>query len=228
MRPLLNRLGAFLLGLALLGLGGFTIVECVAVGFFGRILWIPGRAWLRTLRTSPWSAKVVIAAAAAAALVGLIGLLLELAPRRRRTLPVQAPRRAEGTGEMGWLSHIRWEVDRRSLEGALTSSLTGRLPGARYVARIRGRGRPLELLVAARAPRVSSDDVAAAAVEQLARLTGHERVDVSVRVRKPTRIARDAAGTVSYGPDPAMAGAGGQRVLADAGPSSPAAGVRQP
>lgn len=228
MRPLANRLGAFLLGLGLLGLGCFTIVECIAVGFFGGFLWIPGRAWIGTLRTTPWSAKAVIAAAALAGLVGLIGLLLELAPRRRRTLPVEGPRSSGEAARLEWLSCIRWEVDRRSLEGALTSALSGSLPGARYRARVRGHGRRTRLRVAARAPRVSSDDVAAAALEQFVRLTGHDGVDVSVKVRRPARIAREAAEAVPYEPDEAAAGGHRPSELVDAGPSTPTAGRRQP
>lgn len=149
------------------------------------------------MQATRWSNEVVIAASAFAGLVGLLSLCFELAPRRRGAVPVAAPSRFESA------TRLEWVAGRRSLEGALTSRLERRLPGPGYKARLEGRGERLRLRVVARAPRVSCDEVAAAAREQLLRLTGHDDIEVLVKARGVSRsLGADLAIPVDPGARP--------------------------
>ena len=74
---LFNRLLVFALGIVFIALGFIAAVEAIWTGLGYRFLWFPGREWLHTLRTTPWSARTVLDGAAIVTVVALMMLIAE-------------------------------------------------------------------------------------------------------------------------------------------------------
>ncbi len=79
-----NRLLVLVLGVALAVAGVLVVVEAIwAWAGSGPVGAFVGQ-WIATFRTTPWSAPIVIAISVAVAVVGLVLLLAELRPQRKR------------------------------------------------------------------------------------------------------------------------------------------------
>jgi hypothetical protein len=113
---LFNRLLVFALGIVFIALGFIAAVEAIWTGLGYRFLWFPGREWLHTLRTTPWSARSVLVGAAIVTVVALMLLIAEIRPWRRRLV------RTLGVQDDTWL------LDRRSTEHHVGRNLEVTVP----------------------------------------------------------------------------------------------------
>ena len=120
-----NRLFVFVIAVALAGLGFIVAVEAVWTGLGYRVLWFPGNDWLSTLRTTSWSTRSVEVGAAAAALTGLVLVILEVRPWRRRLVPTHID------------NEDTWLLNRRSTERLVHRQLQRQVPTAPITARLR-------------------------------------------------------------------------------------------
>jgi predicted NAD/FAD-dependent oxidoreductase len=113
---LFNRLLVFALGIVFIALGFIAAVEAIWTGLGYQFLWFPGREWLRTLRTTPWSARSVLVGAAIVALIALMLLIAEIRPWRKRLV------RTLSDQDDTWLLH------RRSTEHHVARNLVVTVP----------------------------------------------------------------------------------------------------
>ena len=99
-----NRLLLLVLGVALAAAGVLVVVEAVYAWTGSGFVGVPGRQWLATFKTTPWSAPIVIAISVAVAAAGLV-----LCPGRAPA-PAQTPR---GVRDRQWGLVIAAPLDRR-------------------------------------------------------------------------------------------------------------------
>ena len=110
-----NRLLVLVLGVALAAAGVLVVVEAIWAWTGSGFVGFSGRQWLVSFRTTPWSAPIVIAISVAVAVVGLVLVVVELRPQRKRHAVF-----ASESGE--------WLLLRRSTEGHLQRRLTAQVP----------------------------------------------------------------------------------------------------
>ena len=127
-----NRIFLLLLGLALIGLGLLTIIEVIWTGTNSGFVWIPGTSWLSTFRSTAWSSRLVMAISAGVGALGLLLLLAEIRPWRKRLLryPVDHP--------------AEWQLMRRSTEGYVQRRLESKVPTKPIKVRLKPQGVALE------------------------------------------------------------------------------------
>ena len=123
---------------------------------------------LATFKATPWSATIVVAISVAVAAVGLILLLAELRPQRKRHAEF-----ATGNGH--------WLLLRRSAEGHLQRRLATQVPADAVKVRLMPRSPRWRLKVTARAASASKPALQSAARDELGRLhaPGSSTVEVS-------------------------------------------------
>lgn len=173
-----NRLLGLLAGLALAGAGGFTVVEVILAAFHKGFVVVPGRAWLRALRTTPWTApdaKIVVIAVAA---VGLILVLAEIRPWRRRRARLAA---SPGPGD--------WWVLRRSAEAHLRRTLMAETAASRPRLRLVPRRRRWRARIVTVAPAQFRQEIRDAAQQEMERLGAPPGSVVKVKLSKTRRVA---------------------------------------
>lgn len=187
----LNRLGAVLAGLALIGTGGFIALETILAATGQPFVVIPVGRWLRVLRHTPWSATTVIVVMAA---ISAAGLLLVLAEGRRwRLAQVPLSMNYEGTA---------WWVTRRSLEAHLSRQLQAGTAALGPRSRIEARTHHWRIKVVTRTPDTASASVVCEQIESeagqiLARLGVSDPIRIKVRIRPGPAARRTAGGTPS-------------------------------
>ena len=170
-----NRLLLLVLGVALVAAGVLVVVEAVyawtgsgPVGAF-----VP--QWLATFKTTPWSAPIVIAISAAVAAAGLVLVLVEVRPQRKRLAVF-----ATDSGD--------WLLLRRSTEGHLQRRLTARVPTDVVKVRLTPRSQRWRLKVRARAASTTRPVLQSAAREELGRLHAPASSTVAVTTSGPRRV----------------------------------------
>ncbi len=167
-----NRLLVFALGMALAGLGFIAMVEAIWTGLGYQFLWFPGQAWLRTLQTTSWSTRSVEVGAAIAAFAGLVLLVAEIRPWRKRLA------RTEAGGDGVWLLH------RRSTEQLLSRRVAREVPATPIKARLSIGSRRWKLSLRTHASASRAPALRAAAEAELARLGAPVSSKVLVRTSK--------------------------------------------
>jgi hypothetical protein len=151
-----NRFLALILGAAILAGGLLVMLEAIWAWTGSGFVWIPGHEWLRSFKTTEWSDNLVIAISIGVAIIGLILLLAEVRPRRRRLAPF-------GT------DHDSWWLLRRSTEGYLDRRLETAVPTSPIKTRLNPKGR-WRLKVTARAAVSTRPALEAAARTEMERL----------------------------------------------------------
>ena len=132
-------------------------------GFVG----LPGRQWLSTFETTPWSANIVVGISVAVAVVGLVLVVVEVRPQRKR--------HAEFATDSG-----DWLLLRRSTEGHLQRRLAAQVQTGAVKVRLSPRSTRWRLKVKARAASATRPVLRSAARDELGRLhAGSSTVDVS-------------------------------------------------
>ncbi len=107
MRPL-NRVLAFLLGLALAGFGIIVAVETTLL-LSGRSPWlVPRQRWDRNLAEQDWDHPTLVLVLSIVLAAGVVLLVAQLVPRRPRRLPVRTDH-----------DDRQLSISRRGLEGQL-------------------------------------------------------------------------------------------------------------
>lgn len=177
-----NRLFALLFGLALAAAAFIAVVNGVAVWGNSGFVWIPGRRWLAAFRSTPWSAPTVVVISAAVAAFGLVLLIIQTWPTRRRLVQYET----DAPGE--------WVLLRRSAEAHLRRSLSvaGGGNGSLVKARLDARSSRWSLDLHTRAGAPARPTLESDAADRLAEL--HAPPFSRVRVRT---IARAAAPPMS-------------------------------
>ncbi|MGH9060465.1 MAG: hypothetical protein ACRDZY_13265 [Acidimicrobiales bacterium] len=173
-----NRVAGLILGLALVGAGGFCAFEVVLAATGHRFLVVPGRAWLDALRTTPWSAPTAILIVAVIAAVGVVVLVAELVPRRRPRLELPASRPG-----------ARWWVWRRSAESLVRRQVEAETPATRVRLHLVPRRRSWRAKVRSVAGAQTAPAIAESAEAALGRLGAPDAVRIRVKLSKPGRVA---------------------------------------
>ncbi len=208
-RPL-NRLLGLLLGLALAGSGGFTVVEVILAAFKHPFVVVPADRWLHTLRTTGWSSEMATIGSAVAAALGLVLLVTEIRPRRPRRVrlagQVATPgvsyrspatrTKAETDARSGEslrddrpsddgpsIEHMDWWLLRQSVENHLKRIVVASTPTSRARVRLMARRRHWRARIRVNAPAAARREVGQAARASLERLGAPTR-RVRVKVRK--------------------------------------------
>ncbi len=171
-----NRILVFALGLALAALGFVMAVEAVWTGLGYRFLWFPGKEWLHTLRTTPWSTRTVLVGTAVTAACGLVLVIVEVRPWPK-TLA-----RTFVDGDGTWLLH------RRSTEQHLRRRLQGKVPTSPIKAQLLVSSRRWKLSLRAHAAPSTKPDLEAAGNEELERLGAPGGSKVIVRTTRAKRV----------------------------------------
>jgi hypothetical protein len=151
-----NRLFAFILGAAILAGGLLVMLEAIWAWTGSGFVWIPGREWLKAFKTTEWSDNLVIAISIGVAIVGLLLLVVELRPQRRRLARFDTDRDT-------------WLLLRRSTEAYLDRRLATAVPTSPIRTRLNPRRR-WRLKVTARAAAWTRPTLEAAAKTELERL----------------------------------------------------------
>ena len=110
-----NRLFLLVLGVALAAAGVLVVIEAAWAWAGSGFVGAPVGQWLATFKATPWSAPIVIAISVAVAAAGLVLVVLEVRPQRKRHAVF-----ATGSGE--------WLLLRRSTEGHLQRRLAAQSP----------------------------------------------------------------------------------------------------
>jgi hypothetical protein len=152
-----NRLLLLVLGVGLAAGGVLVVVEAVWAWTGSGFVGAPVGQWLATFKTTPWSATIVVAISIAVAVVGLILLLAELRPQRKRHAVF-----ATDNGD--------WLLLRRSAEGHLQRRLAEQVPADGVKVRLTPRSRRWRLKVRAGAASDTKPALQRAARDELARL----------------------------------------------------------
>jgi hypothetical protein len=166
---LFNRLLAFTVGVALVAGGVLVIVDGIWTWTNSGFVGIPGQEWLSSFKTTPWSATMVIVISALVAGFGLLLLLFELRPQRKRVITYQT----DTAGE--------WLLLRRSTEGRLRRRLSEQVATGSIKARLKPRAGKWSLKVNARAAPSSRPVIETAARAELALLHAPEASQVRVK-----------------------------------------------
>ena len=167
-----NRLLIFALGVALAGLGFIATVEAVWTGLGYRLLWFPGQAWLRTLQSTAWSTRSVEIGAAIAAFVGMVLLVAEIRPWRKRLV------RTGADGDGVWLLH------RRSTEQLLSRRVARQVVSGPIKARLSIGAQRWKLSLRTHVAASNAPALRAAAEAELARLGAPARSKVFVHTTR--------------------------------------------
>lgn len=175
MRTLVNRLVVLVVGAALAAVGVVAIVEAVATGVGAGFVWFPGQAWLRTLETTSWANPTVLIVAIIVGVVGLLLLVIQLAPRRRRTAPVSA---APG----------RWHLARRSGERHLERLLAEEPSTSGVKVHLRPHHHTWTVAVRLRSGRAQPDALRQRVSDELGRLgaPGSPRIKIKAKSQGST------------------------------------------
>jgi hypothetical protein len=170
-----NRVAGLILGLALLGLGLFTIVQTVALTVFDKDWPAPVLVWRDDLSTVPWSDGRVLLAAICAGVLGLLILVLEL----RRVRPAWL-------GAAWHDDEDDWRLRRRSVQRRAASAARSVRGVDAATAATSGRKQDWQVAVTARTVGdvVDPHRVEAAVREELHTIGAPERVPVTVRLRR--------------------------------------------
>jgi hypothetical protein len=125
---LFNRLLVFAFGIVFIALGLLTAVEAIWTGLGYQFLWFPGKEWLYTLRTTPWSTRSVLVGAAIVAAASLMLLIAEIRPLRRSLV------RTLGNQDDTWLLHRRSTEHHvgRNLEAAVPRTIKTHLDSSAH------------------------------------------------------------------------------------------------
>lgn len=170
-----NRLFLLVLGVGLAAAGVLVVVEAVYAWTGSGFVGVPGRQWLATFKTTPWSAPIVIGVSAAVAAAGLVLVLLEVRPQRKRHA-------AFATDNGDWL------LLRRSTEGYLQRRLTAEVPVDAIKVRLTPRPVRWRLKVRARAASAARPALQSAARQELGRLHAPTSSTVEVTTTGPRRV----------------------------------------
>ena len=164
-----NRLLVLILGFALLVGGLLVIIEGAWNWTNSGFVVLPGSQWLKSFETTPWSDKSTILWSLAGAVVGLILVLLEIRPHRKRVVSFS-------TDTSG-----KWQLLRRSTEAHLQRRLEAQVPTSPIRARLKPGARRWSLRLTARAASSSRPTLEAAGRKELAALhaPGSSRVQVT-------------------------------------------------
>jgi hypothetical protein len=171
---LFNRLLVFALGIVLIALGFIAAVEAIWTGLGYHFLWFPGKEWLHTLRTTPWSERSVLVGAAIVAVVALMLLIAETRPWRKRLV------RTLGDQDDTWLLH------RRSTEHHVGRNLEVTVPRAPIKTRLDISAHRWKLSLRADAAATTRPQLEAAGHDELEKLGAPAGSTVQVRtIRRP-------------------------------------------
>jgi hypothetical protein len=145
-----------------------VVIEAVWAWTGSGFVWVPGRRWLTSFKTTPWSATIVIAVSVAVAAAGLILVLVEVRPQRKR--------HAEFATDGG-----DWLLLRRSTEAHLERRLATQVRTSPVKVRLRPRSLRWRLKVTARAASSTKPALQTAARDELRRLhaPGASKVEVT-------------------------------------------------
>jgi hypothetical protein len=162
-----NRLLVLALGVALAAAGVLVILEAIWTWTNSGFVWIPGREWLNSFKTTSWSAPIVIAVSIAVAAAGFLLVLAEIRPRRKRHAPFST-----GRGD--------WRLLRRSTEAHLQRRLATQVPVSPIKVRLTPRPLRWRVKVTARGGSTTKPALRDAAQVELARLhaPSTSRIDV--------------------------------------------------
>ena len=151
-----NRLFALVLGAAILAGGLLVMLEAIWAWTGSGFVWIREQTWLHAFKTTEWSASLVIAISIGVAVVGLLLLVAQLRPQRKRLAPFAT-------------EHDSWWLLRHSTEGYLDRRLETAVPTSPIKTRLNPKGR-WRLKVTARAAASTRPTLEAAAQTELERL----------------------------------------------------------
>jgi hypothetical protein len=154
MSRLINRLGALVVGAVLMAGGGLVVIEAVWTWTGSGFVWIPGRAWLSSFKTTPWSHNAVIAISIGVAIVGFLVVIIEVRPQPKRVAPYRS-------------DHGTWLLLRRSTEAHLSRRLETAVATTPIKVRLSPRALRWRLKVTARAARSTRPALEAAARAEL-------------------------------------------------------------
>ena len=132
--------------------------------------------WIATFRTTPWSAPIVIAISVAVAVVGLVLLLAELRPQRKRHAEF-----ATASGD--------WLLLRRSTEAHLQRRLTAQVPVDVVKVRLVPRSLRWRLKVRARPASSTRPVLESTARDELGRLHAPAPSTVEVTTTRPGKVS---------------------------------------
>ena len=152
-----NRLLVFLVGAAMLAGGLLIGVEAVWAWTGSGFVWIPGREWLSSFETTPWSSNVVVGISVGVAVLGFVLVLVELRPQRKRVATFDT-------------DHGEWELLRRSTEAHLSRRLASAVPTTPIKTRLSPRALRWKVTVRARAAASTTPVLEAAARQELEKL----------------------------------------------------------
>ena len=163
-----NRVLVLALGVAIAAAGVLVILEAIWTWTNSGFVWIPGREWLHSFKTTAWSAPIVIAVSIAVAAVGFVLVVAEVRPQRKRHAPFS-------TDQGDWL------LLRRSTEAHLQRRLATQVPVSPIKVRLKPRALRWRLKVRARAASSTKPALVDAAHSELGRLhaPSASRIDVT-------------------------------------------------
>jgi hypothetical protein len=171
-----NRLLVLVLGVALAAAGVLVVVEAVYAWTGSGFVGITGRQWLMSFKTTPWSATVVVGVSVAVAATGLVLVLAELRPQRKRHA-------AFGTDSGDWL------LLRRSTEAYLQRRLTAQVPVDVVKVRLTPRSLRWRLKVKARAASSTRPVLQSTGRDELGRLHAPAPSTVEVTTSRPRKVS---------------------------------------
>jgi hypothetical protein len=153
----INAVLGLLVGIALAAGGALVIIEAAWTWTGSGFVWIPGGEWLQSFKTTAWSDNEVVAISVAVAAVGLILLLVEIRPHKKRTA-----RFATDKGD--------WALMRRSTEAHLERRLQSTVPTSPIKTRITPKVRRWRVEVKAKAAASTEPILQDATQSELTRL----------------------------------------------------------
>jgi hypothetical protein len=172
-----NRLLVLALGVAIAAAGVLVILEAIWTWTNSGFVWIPGREWLNSFKTTPWSAPIVIAVSIAVAAAGFVLVVAEVRPQRKRHAPFS-------TDDQG-----NWLLLRRSTEAHLQRRLAAQVPVSPIKVRLKPRALRWQLKVTARAAPTTKPALVDAAQSELGRLHAPSASKVDVTTTGATKAS---------------------------------------
>lgn len=173
-----NRLLGLVVGLALVGAGGFCVLEVVLAAIGDNFVVIPGRSWLEALRTTPWSATTVLVVVAAVAGIGVVLFLAEV--RRWHRSRLELP-----TGGQG----ARWWVSSRSVEAHVRRRVVAETLASRARLRLVARRRRWKAKLEAVAPTSTRAEIEASTRRALEGVGAPADTRVRIKISAPRKLA---------------------------------------
>jgi hypothetical protein len=170
-----NRLFLLVLGVGLAAGGVLVVVEASWAWAGSWLAWAPGQ-WLSTFKATPWSATIVVAISIAVAVVGLVLVLAELRPQRKRHASF-----ATDSGD--------WLLLRRSTEAHLQRRLAAQVPADGVKVRLMPRTLRWRLKVRAQAASATKPALRSAARDELGRLHAPGSSTVEVTTSGAKRVS---------------------------------------